>query len=203
MKAALLAEKHDWQVWTDWYEDRLEGRIREDERELAYVRIEEALWNQSPAAVNGEIKRLIDEQISHGDLHAIEDSDSTKLEGIVSRGVAEPRPRQPVPPEPSPKPPPSGWQSSFDQPSRRRVPAAAIHEGRSWLIAHEPPPIEAIPEQASAATRFGINPQGLIDVVPDPPALEPLTDALQREFYDESRGKARVLVELGPNLMAS
>jgi hypothetical protein len=51
MKAALFAAKQDWQVWTDWYEDRLEGHVREDERELAYVRIDDALWNQGPAAV--------------------------------------------------------------------------------------------------------------------------------------------------------
>jgi len=61
MKAALLAEKQDWQVWTNWYDDRLEGRVRDEERELAYVRIEEALWSQGPAIVNAEIKRRIEE----------------------------------------------------------------------------------------------------------------------------------------------
>ena len=61
MKAALLAEKQDWQVWTIWYDDRLAGYpFREEERELAYVRIEEALWKQGPAIVNAEIKRRIE-----------------------------------------------------------------------------------------------------------------------------------------------
>ena len=56
MKAALLAAKEDWDVWIDWYEDRLAGRIRDEERELAYVQIKEALWDQGPAIVNAEIK---------------------------------------------------------------------------------------------------------------------------------------------------
>jgi hypothetical protein len=61
MKAALLATKQDWDVWTDWYEARLEGRVNDEERELAYVRIEEALWAQGPAVVNAEIKKRIEE----------------------------------------------------------------------------------------------------------------------------------------------
>jgi hypothetical protein len=52
----LLAAKQDWHVWTTWYEDRLEGRFQKQERELGYVRIEEYLWDQSPAVVNAEIK---------------------------------------------------------------------------------------------------------------------------------------------------
>jgi hypothetical protein len=60
VKAALHAEKQDWQLWTSWFDDRFEGRAREEERELAYVRIEEALWDQGAAIVNAEIKRLVD-----------------------------------------------------------------------------------------------------------------------------------------------
>ena len=59
MKAALLAAKQDWQVWTIWYDDRLEGRVRDEARELAYLRTEEALWDQGPAVVNAEIERRI------------------------------------------------------------------------------------------------------------------------------------------------
>jgi hypothetical protein len=61
MKAVLYAAGQDWQVWTIWYDDRLAGHVRDETRELAYVRIEEALWNQGPAIVNAAIKRLIEE----------------------------------------------------------------------------------------------------------------------------------------------
>ena len=43
-----------------WYEDRLDGHVWDEERELAYVRVEEALWNQGPAVVNAEIERRIE-----------------------------------------------------------------------------------------------------------------------------------------------
>jgi hypothetical protein len=61
MKAALHAAEQDWQVWTIWYDDRLAGRVSDEERDLAYVRIEQALWDQGPAIVNAEIKRRIAE----------------------------------------------------------------------------------------------------------------------------------------------
>ncbi|MGB6325696.1 MAG: hypothetical protein WBG11_07955 [Methylocella sp.] len=60
MIAALLAANQDWLVWIHWYDLRLSGPCRDEERELAYVRIENALWNQGPAVVNAEIKRLIE-----------------------------------------------------------------------------------------------------------------------------------------------
>ena len=42
------------------YDDRLNGHVREEERELAYVRIEEGLWNEGPAVANAEIKLRIE-----------------------------------------------------------------------------------------------------------------------------------------------
>jgi hypothetical protein len=62
-------------------------------------------------------------------------------------------------------------------------------------------PIEAIPEQEPLATRFCVNSEGLIDVVPDPPAPGTAADPLQREFYEETRLKAQALVALGHNLL--
>ena len=59
LEAGLAAEKQDWQVWTSWYGERLGGRVREERRELAYVRIGSHLWDQGPAIVNAEIKRRV------------------------------------------------------------------------------------------------------------------------------------------------
>lgn len=65
MKAALLAAGQDWQVWAFWYDARLAGRVNDEVHELAYVRIEEALWDQGPAIVNAEIKRRIAPDVHH------------------------------------------------------------------------------------------------------------------------------------------
>jgi hypothetical protein len=47
-------------VWAFWYNNRLVGRAQDEDDELAYVRIEEDLWDQGPAIVNAEIKRRIE-----------------------------------------------------------------------------------------------------------------------------------------------
>jgi hypothetical protein len=124
MEASLLGAGQDWDVWTDWYEDRLAGHVRDEARELAYVRIDDAQWDQGPARVNAEIKRRIEEL------------------------------------EPT------------------------------------PPPFEAIPAQEPVATRFGVNSEGLIDVVPDPPAHGTAADPSQREFYEETRPRRRLSLSL-------
>jgi hypothetical protein len=67
MQDALLGAGQEWGVWTIWYRDRLEGRVNDETREFAYVRVEEALWSKGPAVVNAEIKKR-----RAGDLPAIE-----------------------------------------------------------------------------------------------------------------------------------
>ena len=126
MKAELHAAGQDWQVWTIWYDDRLDGRVRNEKRELAYVLIEDDLWKQGPAIVNAEIKRRIEEfepppQVV--ELSAVSVTTASGL-GVPSINVAE------------------------------------------------PPPIEAIPEQEPIATGFEVNSQGVIDRVPNRPAID-------------------------------
>ncbi|MGQ0445343.1 MAG: hypothetical protein ACT4O2_09515 [Beijerinckiaceae bacterium] len=60
MKAALRAENQDWEVWTEWYDARLEGRRSNKKLEIARATIANNIWGQGPAAVNAEIKRLIE-----------------------------------------------------------------------------------------------------------------------------------------------
>ena len=71
LKRDLLAKQQHWQIWTDWYEDRLLGRAGNEKRELAYVQIENALWDRGPAAVNAEIRRRI-EEIEKSELPPVE-----------------------------------------------------------------------------------------------------------------------------------
>jgi len=61
LKKALLDANEDWDVWANWYADRLGGNVRDEARELAYVRIGNDRWYQGPVAVNAEIKRRIGE----------------------------------------------------------------------------------------------------------------------------------------------
>jgi hypothetical protein len=84
-------------------------------------------------------------------------------------------------------------------PGRQYVPDVLFNPVTLGAGGTPPAPIEVIPEQEPLATRFGVNSQGLIDVIPDLPAPETAADALQREFYEETRLKALALVALGPN----
>jgi hypothetical protein len=61
LRAALLAEDEDWDVWVRWYEDRLLGRPSlGDIFDIAVATLPEELWRQGPKAVNAEIRRLIE-----------------------------------------------------------------------------------------------------------------------------------------------
>jgi hypothetical protein len=61
MKAWLTAANEGWEVWIDWYEARLDGRVHPKEVELAYVEFIRNVVDSAPARIaNAEIKRLID-----------------------------------------------------------------------------------------------------------------------------------------------
>jgi len=84
LEAKLDTEKQDWQVWTTWYDDRLEGSVREEERELAYVRIDSSLWDQGSAIVNAEIKRLVETHASLTQSHSVLPETSNKVASAAS-----------------------------------------------------------------------------------------------------------------------
>ena len=67
LQSFLLNEGDDWQVWKVWYQARLDGgktiNVPDDllERvDVGIATLDEALWRKGPAAVNAEIKRLMD-----------------------------------------------------------------------------------------------------------------------------------------------
>jgi hypothetical protein len=61
LKKGLSAANEGWEVWIDWYEARLDGRVQPKEVELAYVEFIRNVVDSAPARVaNAEITRLID-----------------------------------------------------------------------------------------------------------------------------------------------
>lgn len=58
LRQTLLDLDQDWDVWIDWYEDRLHGRPANQDLEIARLTLPEELWEQGPEAVNPAIKRL-------------------------------------------------------------------------------------------------------------------------------------------------
>jgi hypothetical protein len=63
LRAALsMATDADWKVWTDWYEDRLVGRLSFGKPfDIAVATLPNSLWEQGPSVVNTRIKELIAE----------------------------------------------------------------------------------------------------------------------------------------------
>jgi hypothetical protein len=60
LESTLLDSDRDWEVWTDWYRDRLRGLPGDTDLELARVKLPEGLWRNGPEAVNAAIRRLIE-----------------------------------------------------------------------------------------------------------------------------------------------
>jgi hypothetical protein len=60
LRATLLAMEQDWEVWTDWYEDRIYARPANSNLEIARLTLPEEVWRQEPHAVNLAIKRLLE-----------------------------------------------------------------------------------------------------------------------------------------------
>ena len=61
LKTQLRSLDEDWDVWTQWYEDRLAGRPPEDEAlAVARVTLPEPMWREGPKLVNATIRELIE-----------------------------------------------------------------------------------------------------------------------------------------------
>ena len=60
LKAGLLAiPDENWQVWTDWYDDRLKGHPANEQHELARALLPNELWQQGPKVVNARIAEIL------------------------------------------------------------------------------------------------------------------------------------------------
>jgi hypothetical protein len=61
LKSRMLLAGDDWDVWVNWYEDRLAGRPSLGEAfDIAVAMLADKLWVQGPEAVNPVIRRLIE-----------------------------------------------------------------------------------------------------------------------------------------------
>jgi hypothetical protein len=74
LKQALLADDNVWWVWTDWYDDRLNGRPGSQTLELARASIADERWEQEPALLNAHIQELLRQ---HGLPRKVGESDLT------------------------------------------------------------------------------------------------------------------------------
>ncbi len=61
LKSDLIGLGENWDVWTDWYEERLNGIPSIEPLEPARASIAETDWLQGPVFVNGKIRQQIDE----------------------------------------------------------------------------------------------------------------------------------------------
>ena len=91
MKAHLLVAGEDWQVWTDWYDDRLRGARAGREVELHRVSIAEDLLLENPAVVNGAIRQQIDAHTASRfpDWQLLSVNDGTGLVGLAVAEVSD------------------------------------------------------------------------------------------------------------------
>jgi len=55
LQAALPGDE-DWDVWTRWCQERLQGGSRGEAYELVYASVPEKIWDEGPAAANAWIK---------------------------------------------------------------------------------------------------------------------------------------------------
>jgi hypothetical protein len=59
---AALPLKDDWDVWINWYEDRLTGRAQSEDYELVFASVPNEVWDRGPAAANRWIKEHLPKQ---------------------------------------------------------------------------------------------------------------------------------------------
>jgi len=60
LKSYLLIQDKNWQVWTDWYEARLNGReVWRKSLEIARLNLDDSFWKSGSEIVNRNIHKLI------------------------------------------------------------------------------------------------------------------------------------------------
>jgi hypothetical protein len=82
-----------WEVWTEWYDDRLRGRLPVNLLlEIDRVTISDVTWRQGPKAVNAEIKRLIEKYRAAEEREVFESAFADGINTGAIPGVPRQRP---------------------------------------------------------------------------------------------------------------
>lgn len=126
LKADLLSRNEDWDIWTDWYEDRLAGRPPEAKLDRARIMLPDGLWKQGAKAVNAELKRI------RADLQA-EGAEDPKAETGNSQGSSLPESGQ----EGTGQEP--NWHEVVKQRLRDEAPVSAVIEDGKIAGRDSPP----------------------------------------------------------------
>lgn len=61
LRFTLLDADENWEVWINWYEERLSGETENPDVEIARVRIDESIWKQEPSEVNAYIRKVLED----------------------------------------------------------------------------------------------------------------------------------------------
>jgi hypothetical protein len=142
-----LPEDEDWDVWFDWYEQRLAGGSRGEEYELVFAKVPLAEWDKGPAAANAWIKSHL--------------PDRSEITGLESERMIVPKPETtvvaeplkaeagpeyieassrmgPRPPDGWPPLPPDGWMPADDASNQVVIQAAETARRRFFDIINSP-----------------------------------------------------------------
>ena len=210
LKESLQFADEGWDVWIDWYEVRLDGRIRSQEIELAYVNYIRAV---SPSATaweaNSEIRRLIEfasqPAVVTASLTAIEAPDSVSAAVTVSARPSAHSSRPNIP----------GLRSAAIEPifksgrlTLQKAAAEATLSGQTI-----PAALKALAQSLSElaeATSYESNidrriVQRLNEIARRIPGKRPNQTVLFRlgHEYDELKGYSKIVAESWPELVAA
>ena len=78
LKSALPTNE-DWEVWIDWYEERLRGGSQSKDYELIFASVPREEWEKGPAAANAWIKA----RLPRSDEDALKDVASLKQQAAL------------------------------------------------------------------------------------------------------------------------
>jgi hypothetical protein len=203
LKSALIADGDDWRVWTDWFEARLagDGLLPPNEAlEVARATIPDNIWKLGPAAVNAEIKRLID---LHTPKHPVDATFALGVETLASVGDGVPSVGATFEGAEAkasagefvsnPEPPPAGWMNTGEDPAVQqsaRTRSEARTASEAAFITQPPFP----PDQAPSA---GTAPQFVGATAPaiDLPPIEtiPTQERAATQFRADAEGRIDVI----------